>query len=59
MTQTLTSELGKLQLNLKEAEEVINRMVDEIRVRMVVDEKGLVIYEFPEIIARFPRGRDI
>jgi hypothetical protein len=30
-------------------------MVDGVRVRMEVnDEHGFVIYEFPEIIARFP-----
>jgi len=40
-------------LGIKEAEELINGMVDGLRVRMEVDERGLVVYEFPEIIARF------
>jgi len=40
-------------LGIKEAEELINGMVDNLRVRMEVDERGLVVYEFPEIIDRF------
>ena len=40
-------------LGLKEAEEAANALVDGMRVRMEVDERGLVVYEFPEIIARF------
>ena len=40
-------------LNLKSAEETMNGMVDGIRVCMEVDERGLVVYEFPEIISRF------
>ncbi len=39
-------------LNLKSAEETVNGMVDGIRVCMEVDERGLVVYEFPEIISR-------
>ncbi len=40
-------------LDVKSAEETINKMVDGLRVRMEIDENGLVMYEFPEIIARF------
>jgi hypothetical protein len=40
-------------LGIKEAEELINGMVDGLHVRMEVDDRGLVVYEFPEIIARF------
>lgn len=40
-------------LGIKEAEELINGMVDGLRVRMEVDDRGLVVYEFPEIISRF------
>ena len=43
-------------LSIKEAEEVINGMVDSTHVRMEVEDSGLVIYEFPEIIARFSSG---
>ncbi len=31
----------------------INRMVDGLHVRMEVEDSGMVIYEFPEIISRF------
>jgi hypothetical protein len=40
-------------LGIKEAEELMNHMVDGLHVRMEVDDRGLVVYEFPEIIARF------
>jgi len=36
-----------------EAEELIQGMVDNSRVRMEVDDRGMVIYEFPEIMERF------
>ncbi len=39
-------------LSMAEAEETINRMVDGIRVRMEVQDRGMVVYEFPEIIRR-------
>ena len=42
-------------LSVQEAEEAANSMVDGLRVRMEVDERGLVIYEFPEILSRFNR----
>lgn len=35
-----------------EAEAAMNRLVDGMRVRMEVQEKGMVLYEFPEIIRR-------
>jgi hypothetical protein len=40
-------------LGVKDAEELINGLVDGVHVRMEVDDRGLVVYEFPEIIARF------
>jgi hypothetical protein len=40
-------------LDLEQAEKVIESMVDGMRVRMEVDERGVVVYEFPEIIMRF------
>lgn len=43
-------------LGIREAEELINGMVDGLRVRMEVDEQGHVIYEFPEIIERLRDG---
>jgi hypothetical protein len=43
-------------LGLKEAERVIEAMVDGIHVTMEVTESGRMIYEFPEIIAKYERG---
>ena len=40
-------------LNLKEAERVIDSMVDGTHVTMEVKDNGRVVYEFPEIIARY------
>jgi hypothetical protein len=42
-------------LGIREAEEVINGMVDGTHVRMEVEDNGLVVYEFPEIISRFEK----
>lgn len=43
---------------VNEAEELIQSMVDNQHIRMEVQEDGLVVYEFPEIIARFREKRD-
>jgi len=40
-------------LSIKEAERVIDSMVDGIHVTMEVKDSGRVVYEFPEIIARY------
>ena len=40
-------------MSIREAEEAINRMVDGFHMRMEVEDRGMVIYEFPEIISRF------
>ena len=50
---TLSDVIIETGLGIKKAEKVLNRMVDGIRVVMEIDDSGLVIYEFPEIIARF------
>jgi hypothetical protein len=50
---TISDVVLETGLSIKEAEETVNAMVDGIRVRMEVDERGLVVYEFPEIMARF------
>jgi hypothetical protein len=50
---TLSDIIVETGLGIREAEQVANGMVDGIRVRMEVRENGLVVYEFPEIIARF------
>lgn len=44
-------------LNLKEAEDLIESMVDNVHVRMELDEQGRVTYEFPEIIRRLEEGK--
>ena len=49
---TLSDVIIETGLSMKEAEKIINQMVDGIRIRMEVDDQGLVVYEFPEIIAR-------
>ncbi len=53
---TLSDIVIETGLDLKNAEETINSMVDSVRVRMEIDDRGLVVYEFPEIIARFERN---
>lgn len=54
---TLSDIVLELGIGLKEAEQIIEQMTDGIHIRMEVREDGLVVYEFPEIIARF-EGRD-
>ena len=41
-------------LCVSDAEKMLEEMVDGIRVKMEVTEDGMVQYEFPEIIKRFP-----
>ena len=43
-------------LSVQEAESLVQGMVDNSRVRMEVNDNGLVTYEFPEIISRFDEG---
>ena len=43
-------------LGIHEAEEAMNQIVDGYRVKMEVDDRGIVLYEFPEIIARHEGG---
>jgi len=40
-------------MGIKDAEEAMNKMVDGMRVRMEIDNRGIVVYEFPEIIAKY------
>ncbi len=55
---TLSDIIIETGLSMKEAEGTINQMVDGIRVSMEVDDQGLVVYEFPEIIARQKKDLD-
>ena len=50
---TLSDIVIATNLGLKEAERAIDGMVDGVHVSMEVNDKGRVVYEFPEIIARF------
>ena len=49
---TLSEVIVETGLAIKDAEKVIEGMLDEVHVRMEIDPNGMVIYEFPEIIAR-------
>jgi len=50
---TLSDIVLETGLSLKEAEDTVTVMVDGLRVSMEVDDRGLLIFEFPEIISRF------
>ena len=50
---TVSDIIAETGLSGDEAEEVIQGMVDNSRIRMEITESGIVIYEFPEIISRF------
>ncbi len=50
---TVSDIIAETGLSGDEAEEVIQGMVDNTRVRMEIRESGVVVYEFPEIISRF------
>jgi hypothetical protein len=52
---TLSDIVLETGLGLKEAEQIIEQMVDGTHVRMEVEEDGIIVYEFPEIIARFKK----
>lgn len=43
-------------LSVSDAEGTMNRLVDGMHVKMEVDNQGIVVYEFPEIIARFEQN---
>ena len=40
-------------LGSRESEEMLNSWIDGIRIRMEVQDNGIVVYEFPVIIARY------
>ena len=50
---TLSDIVIETDLGIKEAEDSINKLVDGMRIRMEVNNKGLVVYEFPEIMERY------
>jgi hypothetical protein len=52
---TVSDVIIETGLEPQRAEHLLNGLVDEVRVRMIVDERGFVVYEFPEIIDRLER----
>ncbi len=50
---TISDLVVETGLEIAQAEQLIESMVDGTRVRMEVDDHGMVTYEFPEIIRRF------
>jgi len=50
---TLSDIVIGTNLSLKQAEEVIDSMVDGTHITMEVKDSGRVVYEFPEIIAKY------
>jgi len=50
---TVSDIVIETDIGVDEAEKLIQSMVDNQRVRMEVRDDGMVVYEFPEIIARF------
>jgi hypothetical protein len=52
---TISDIVLETDLGVQEAEKVINGMVDGTHVRMEVEDNGLVVYEFPEIISRLEK----
>jgi len=50
---TVSDVVIDLGIPMRQAEELLNRLEDGQRVRLEVAPNGLVVYEFPEILARF------
>lgn len=48
---TVSDIIAETGLSGEDAEELIQAMVDNSRIRMEIRESGVVVYEFPEIIA--------
>lgn len=50
---TVSDVVVETGLEVAEAESLLESMVDGTHVRMEVDDRGIVTYEFPEILRRF------
>lgn len=50
---TVSDVVVEMGLSVADAEELLQGMVDNVRVRMEVRENGVVVYEFPELLDRF------
>lgn len=49
---TLSDVVVETGMDLKSAEQLLDRMVDSARVRIDVNDNGMIFYEFPEIVSR-------
>jgi len=52
---TVSDVVMETSLGTKHTEALLDRLVDEVRVRISVSEGGFVVYEFPEILERLRR----
>ena len=50
---TVSDIIAETGMSGEEAEEAVQSMVDNSRVRMEVRDDGVVVYEFPEILSQF------
>ena len=55
---TISDVVIETGLSVEEAEQLMQKMVDNTRVRMEVDDRGMVFYEFPEIMDRHAHNSD-
>lgn len=52
---TISDVVVETSLSVAEAEALMKDMVDGTHVRMEIDDRGMIVYEFPEIMDRFGR----
>ena len=55
---TVSDVIIETGLGTKAAEALLDGLTDEVRVRMIVEDRGFVVYEFPEIADRVRRERE-
>jgi hypothetical protein len=48
-TLTVTEVATELNLSISAAEKILTSMDDDLRVRSVISDEGVIIYEFPEL----------
>jgi hypothetical protein len=48
-THTVTQVAADLNLAIPAAEKILTSMDDDFRVRSVISEEGVIVYEFPEL----------
>jgi hypothetical protein len=55
-TLTVTEVATDLDLGLPAAEKILTSMDDDLRVRSVISDEGVIVYEFPELMHRKELG---